>query len=123
MLSKDRGEIWLRGYLLNYLTQANWLRGDKRRAKILGCEAATIKHAIDDRFGLTIALETLAWMAAELGSTTGRLTSWASPSVPARKAPRPWWTCTARNMSSRCPPYVTGWASPRTRQPSSVAGQ
>jgi DNA-binding CsgD family transcriptional regulator len=67
MLSKDRGEIWMRGYLLNYLTQANWLRGNKRRAGVLGREAATIKHAIDDRFGLTIALETLAWMAAELG--------------------------------------------------------
>jgi ATP/maltotriose-dependent transcriptional regulator MalT len=67
LLSKDRGELWMRGYLLNYLTQANWMRGDKQRAEILAREAVACKRALDDRHGLTIALETLAWIAGELG--------------------------------------------------------
>jgi DNA-binding CsgD family transcriptional regulator len=66
-MSKDRGELWVRGYLLNFLAQANWLRGDQERGESLAREAAACKHALDDRFGLTVALETLAWMAAELG--------------------------------------------------------
>jgi DNA-binding CsgD family transcriptional regulator len=65
--SKDRGELWTRGYLLNSLAQAYWLRGDHERGEALAHEAVACKHAIDDRIGLTIALETLAWMAAELG--------------------------------------------------------
>ena len=67
MLSKDRGELWMRGYLLNFLTQANWLHGDNGRAEILAREAAACKRAIDDRNGLTNVLETLAWIAAERG--------------------------------------------------------
>jgi DNA-binding CsgD family transcriptional regulator len=66
-VSKSRGEIWMRGYLLNYLAQANWLRGDRQRGEALAREAATCKHAVDDRIGLTMVLETLAWMAAEVG--------------------------------------------------------
>jgi len=63
--SKDRGELWTRGYLLNFLAQANWLRGDQERGEALAREAATCKHAVDDRHGLAMVLETLAWMAAE----------------------------------------------------------
>ena len=66
-MSKDRGELWMRGYLLNFLAQASWLRGDRRRGEALAREAAECKHALDDRLGLTMVLETLAWMAAELG--------------------------------------------------------
>lgn len=66
-LSKDRGELWVRGFALNFLAQAVWLLGDKPRAAALAGEAVACKHAIDDRNGLAIALETLAWMAAELG--------------------------------------------------------
>ena len=65
--TKDRGELWTRGYLLNFLAQANWLRGDQERGEALAREAATCKHAIDDRHGLAMVLETLAWMAAERG--------------------------------------------------------
>jgi predicted ATPase/DNA-binding CsgD family transcriptional regulator len=65
--SKDRGELWARGYLLNFLAQANWLRGDQARGEALAREAVACKHALDDRLGLTVALETLAWMAAEPG--------------------------------------------------------
>jgi DNA-binding CsgD family transcriptional regulator len=66
-MSKDRGELWVRGFLLNFLAQATWLRGDQRRAEAQAREATVCKHAVDDRNGLTIALETLAWMAAKCG--------------------------------------------------------
>jgi predicted ATPase/DNA-binding CsgD family transcriptional regulator len=65
--SKNRGELWTRGFLLNFLAQANWLRGDQERGEAAAREAVACKHAVDDRIGLTIALETVAWMAAELG--------------------------------------------------------
>jgi len=66
-ISKGLGELWVRGFALNYLGQATWLRGDRPRGEALAREAAACKHALDDRNGLAIVLETLAWMAAELG--------------------------------------------------------
>jgi non-specific serine/threonine protein kinase len=66
-MSKSRGELWVRGFALNYLGQATWLRGDLTRGEALARGAAACKHALDDRNGLAIVLETLAWMAAELG--------------------------------------------------------
>jgi ATP/maltotriose-dependent transcriptional regulator MalT len=47
--SEACGELWVRGYLLNFLAQAEWLRGDRQRGEALGREAATYKHALDDR--------------------------------------------------------------------------
>jgi non-specific serine/threonine protein kinase len=67
VMSEDRGELWVRGFLLSFLAQAHWLSGEHRRAEALAREAAVCKHAIDDRNGLTVALGTLAWMAAECG--------------------------------------------------------
>ena len=64
--SKSLGELWVRGFALNYLGQAIWLRGDRTRGEALAREAAACKHALDDRNGLAIVLETLAWMAIEL---------------------------------------------------------
>jgi non-specific serine/threonine protein kinase len=66
-MSNSLGEVWVRGLALNYLGQATWLRGDRPRGEALAREAAACKHALDDRNGLAIALETLAWMAAGLG--------------------------------------------------------
>src|SRR5215472_7926522 len=66
-MSTRLGELWVRGFALNYLGQATWLRGDRPRGEALAREAATCKYALDDRNGLAIVLETLAWMAAELG--------------------------------------------------------
>jgi DNA-binding CsgD family transcriptional regulator len=66
-ISESLGELWARGFALNYLGQATWLRGDRPRGEALAREAAACKHALDDRNGLAIVLETLAWMAAELG--------------------------------------------------------
>jgi len=66
-MSTSLGELWVRGFALNYLGQAAWLRGDRPRGEALARDAAACKHALDDRNGLAIVLETLAWMAAELG--------------------------------------------------------
>lgn len=64
-MSKDRGELWVRGYLLNFLAQASWLRGDEEHAEAQARQGTICKHSADDRNGLTILLETLASMAAE----------------------------------------------------------
>ncbi|HEX8859292.1 MAG TPA: LuxR C-terminal-related transcriptional regulator [Actinomycetes bacterium] len=66
-MSRERGELWVRGFVLNFLAQATWLRGDRPRGEALAREGIACKHAVDDRNGLSIALETLAWMAGELG--------------------------------------------------------
>jgi DNA-binding CsgD family transcriptional regulator len=63
--SKARGELWLRALLLNVTSQASWQQGERRRAEALAQEGASCNHALDDRAGLAILLETLAWMAAE----------------------------------------------------------
>jgi predicted ATPase/DNA-binding CsgD family transcriptional regulator len=63
--SKVRGELWLRALLLNVMSQASWQRGERRHAEALAREGASCNHALDDRAGLAILLETLAWMAAE----------------------------------------------------------
>ena len=67
-LSGERGECWCRGYQLGFLATAYWLRGDRGQAEALAREAAVCKHAVDDRNGLAMVLETLAWMAAERGA-------------------------------------------------------
>jgi predicted ATPase/DNA-binding CsgD family transcriptional regulator len=64
-LSKACGELWLRALLLNVMSQASWQRGERRRAEGLAQDGAACNHALDDRAGLAILLETLAWMAAE----------------------------------------------------------
>jgi non-specific serine/threonine protein kinase len=66
-LTEERGESWCRGYQLNFLARACWLRGDRERAEALAREAAMCKHAVDDRNGLAMVLETLASMAADQG--------------------------------------------------------
>ena len=67
-LSKERGESWCLGFHLIFLAQATWLRGDQVKAEALARDAVTCKHTVDDRNGLTLVLETLAWMAAERGA-------------------------------------------------------
>lgn len=66
-MSNNSGKLWVRGFTLNFLAQATWLHGERPRAQVLAREAVTCKHAIDDRNGTTIALGTLARIAAEYG--------------------------------------------------------
>ena len=66
-ISQHRGELFMRGYLLTFLAQASWLRGERPRAEALARDAMACKYVIDDRLGLNVVLGTLAWMAAECG--------------------------------------------------------
>ncbi|GAA2430287.1 LuxR family transcriptional regulator [Actinomadura vinacea] len=56
-----------RGYGLFALGIAAWHRGDWRRAESLVREAARLRVAFDDRWGLTQCLEVLAWTAGARG--------------------------------------------------------
>jgi DNA-binding NarL/FixJ family response regulator len=67
-LSEAHGDSWHRGYQLDFLARAYWLRGDRGKAEGPARDAVVCKHAVDDRTGLSMALETLASMAAEQGS-------------------------------------------------------
>jgi non-specific serine/threonine protein kinase len=67
-LSEASGDTWHRGYQLDFLARAYWLHADREKAEALAREAVLCKHAVDDRNGLTMALETLASMAAERGT-------------------------------------------------------
>lgn len=67
-LSRECGELWLRGYLFNFMSQVSWLRGNRQVAEAQAKEGAACKHSLDDRQGLATLLETLAWMAAERGA-------------------------------------------------------
>ena len=64
-LSRAAGEVWIRGYLLNDLARAIWRLGDLPRAEALAKEEAGCHIALDDRQGLSMVAEMLAWMAAE----------------------------------------------------------
>jgi non-specific serine/threonine protein kinase len=66
-ISERRGELWARGYMLVATSQVHWRRGDRRLAEVQARAGAASKQAIDDRSGLQLLLETLAWMAAEGG--------------------------------------------------------
>jgi len=67
-ISLESGELWMRGYLLNHLSKARWLRGEAQQGEALAQEGTACKHALDDRFGLAILIDTLAWMAAGRGA-------------------------------------------------------
>ncbi|HVS07154.1 MAG TPA: LuxR C-terminal-related transcriptional regulator [Candidatus Dormibacteraeota bacterium] len=63
-ISVKLGELWARGYVLNFLSQARWQQGDLERAEVQAQEAGACQHALGDRLGLAIVVETLAWMSA-----------------------------------------------------------
>ena len=67
-ISRARGELWARGYMLVATSQVHWRQGDRQLAEVQARAGAASKHAIDDRSGLQLLLETLAWMAAEGGA-------------------------------------------------------
>ena len=66
-ISEERGELWARGYMLGATSQVHWRQGDRQLAEVQARAGAATKHVIDDRSGLQLLLETLAWMAAEGG--------------------------------------------------------
>jgi len=67
-LSRETGELWVRGWLLNSLSQAHWQQGESHLAEELAREAVATKHALHDEGGLAILVESLAMMAVERGA-------------------------------------------------------
>jgi ATP/maltotriose-dependent transcriptional regulator MalT len=67
-ISQQRGELWARGYMLVATSQVHWRHGDRQLAEVEARAGTATKHAIDDRSGLQLLLQTLAWMAAEGGA-------------------------------------------------------
>lgn len=67
-ISERRGELWARGYMLVATSQVHWHAGDRQLAEVQARAGAATKHLIDDRSGLQLLLQTLAWMAAEGGA-------------------------------------------------------
>ncbi len=67
-LSREAGELWARGMLLNALSQARWQQSESRAAEELAREGAAVKHALHDFVGLAVGMESLAMMAAERGA-------------------------------------------------------
>ena len=67
-LSRETGELWVRGWLLNSLSQAHWQQGESHLAEELAREAVATKHALHDEVGLAILVESLAMMAVERGA-------------------------------------------------------
>ena len=67
-ISQARGELWARGYMLGATSQVHWRAGDRHLAEVQARAGVASKHVIDDRSGLQLLLETLAWMAAEGGA-------------------------------------------------------
>jgi len=67
-LSRESGELWVRGMLLNALSLARWQQGESHLAEALARESVATKHALHDGVGLAINVESLAMMAVERGA-------------------------------------------------------
>ena len=65
---REVGELWFRGQTLNHLSEAWRRRGDLARAESLAREGAAGSHALGDRRGVALLVETLAWMASDRGA-------------------------------------------------------
>jgi len=65
---RDAGELWVRGQILNNLSEAWRRRGDLERAEALAREGAAGKHDVGDRRGVALLVESLAWMACDRGA-------------------------------------------------------
>jgi len=58
----------MRGQVLTNLSEAWRLRGKPNQAEALAREGAACKHALGDRRGVALLVETLAWMASDRGA-------------------------------------------------------
>lgn len=64
-ICRAAGELYLRGTILNTLAEARRRRGELTDAEALAREGIECKHSLDDRRGLAILLETLAWITSD----------------------------------------------------------
>jgi len=67
-MCREHGELWGRGQFLNNLSEAWRRKGNLEQAEALAREGAAGKHAVGDRRGVALLVETLAWMAADRGA-------------------------------------------------------
>ncbi|MEV0401309.1 LuxR C-terminal-related transcriptional regulator [Actinoallomurus sp. NPDC050550] len=62
------GEVWHKGYTTFALGVEVWRQGDLPRAASLEQESLRFNHALDDRLGVAVGEEVLAWIAATGGN-------------------------------------------------------
>jgi len=67
-MCREAGELWGRGQFLNNLSEAWRRRGKPEQAEALAREGASVKHAVGDRRGVALLVESLAWMASDRGA-------------------------------------------------------
>jgi len=63
----EHGDRWWKAYALWELGLQAWRDGDGRRATALQRESILLNHLFDDRLGVALNLEALAWIAASAG--------------------------------------------------------
>jgi predicted ATPase/DNA-binding CsgD family transcriptional regulator len=66
-VADPRGELWGRSYALWALGIAKWRMGDNVRAVEFETESMILKQLFDDRVGMGVCVEVLAWIAAAQG--------------------------------------------------------
>jgi predicted ATPase/DNA-binding CsgD family transcriptional regulator len=66
-MCRERHELFIRGAVLNNLSEARRRQGMLEEAEALAREGASGQHALGSRRGLSQLVETLAWMAADRG--------------------------------------------------------
>lgn len=62
---RAHGNLYVRGTIANTVAEARRRRGELRGATAVISEGIDCKRALDDRRGLAVLLETLAWVAAD----------------------------------------------------------
>jgi predicted ATPase/DNA-binding CsgD family transcriptional regulator len=65
--AEPRGERWAKSYVLWALGIAKWRLGAYQRASELEVESLTLRHPFDDRLGLGLCVEVLAWITTRQG--------------------------------------------------------
>jgi predicted ATPase/DNA-binding CsgD family transcriptional regulator len=62
-ISLELGDQWVLSYTLWGLGIALWLQGESIQATVVEKESLRLKRALDERLGIALCLETLAWLA------------------------------------------------------------
>ena len=66
-MTENNGDPWTRSHCFWGLGIATWLDGDTTRAEHAEKEALRLSGELDERSGIALSLEALAWMAASAG--------------------------------------------------------
>ena len=66
-ISNELGDQWVLSYTLWGLGIALWLQGDPVQATAVEKDSLRVKRALDERLGIALCLETLAWLAMSRG--------------------------------------------------------